>query len=647
MAQLSHLLLFDPDPRGLDTLAYAFEKDGCPVTGTADPAKARDLAHTANLSLMLVALRDSEQVGFDLLRAITTNPRTRNLPCVAIGRDQQRRGALAAGAFVFLSMPLFVRDAIGVCRMVTAAAIPGSRPSPDAELSLNLPELGGIYFLVRALAVTGRSAVVEARRGQRRSELRFMDGTLTSAVAGAVQGIPALHQMLLWEDAALHFKFKNVVRRGTQLSMKTGQVLEECDRFLRDFAHEVKDLGVARTIYAAQLDRGQPPAALPSEVIPILKLFDGRRDLAQVLDESPFRIFDTLKIIHRFAADGNIHRKTPVPAARELPTSVAGPGALETWLERQPPVLGSELSSVTGNPRAAGPVTAPRPGDVGGGGATAAAAGQTTDASGDADGGKGDVGVASVTARTASPFVVLGGAGGNERDGSGAGDSLPSLRHRTPTKRNPPDPPAVLPEDMVTPPPVVRPAEVAAKPAPAVARGEIRVNRAPQRRSDAVPVERTQSVMVELGALPPSAAAGTITPPPVAPLPAPVPSVIIAPMTPAVHPGARPVAPPVASVIVASTPRPQPSLPVDPHAPSVIVAHMTPPPVTIAPPAAPVSAAGGENEPPSRSGRHSDSFNAVEADFFDREADLYKRDSVESFDDLDQHHNGVPKRSRR
>ena len=50
MAQLSQLLLFDPDPSGLDTLTYGFEKDGCSVTGTADAARARDLAHSANPS---------------------------------------------------------------------------------------------------------------------------------------------------------------------------------------------------------------------------------------------------------------------------------------------------------------------------------------------------------------------------------------------------------------------------------------------------------------------------------------------------------------------------------------------------------------------------------------------------------------------
>jgi len=43
-------------------------------------------------------------------------------------------------------------------------------------------------------------------------------------------------------------------------------------------------------------------------------------------------------------------------------------------------------------------------------------------------------------------------------------------------------------------------------------------------------------------------------------------------------------------------------------------------------------------EPAHRARTPSSSFNAVEADFFDREADLYKRESAETFDDLDGGH---------
>ena len=53
MAQLSQLLLFDPDPSGLDTLTYGFEKEACSVTATADAAKARDLILGANPALLL------------------------------------------------------------------------------------------------------------------------------------------------------------------------------------------------------------------------------------------------------------------------------------------------------------------------------------------------------------------------------------------------------------------------------------------------------------------------------------------------------------------------------------------------------------------------------------------------------------------
>jgi len=40
-------------------------------------------------------------------------------------------------------------------------------------------------------------------------------------------------------------------------------------------------------------------------------------------------------------------------------------------------------------------------------------------------------------------------------------------------------------------------------------------------------------------------------------------------------------------------------------------------------------------EPAHRTRTPSTGFSAMEADFFDREADLYKRESVETFDDLE------------
>lgn len=554
MAQLSNLLLFDPDPIGLDILTFGLEKEGCSVTGTGDPARAHQLLQESSHSLLLLDLRSSEDKALDLLRSTTTNPRTRNLPCVAIGRADQRTAASVAGAFAFLSVPVFLRDVLNVCRLVVAASVPGSRPSADAELFVNLGELGGVYFLVRALAVMGRSSVVEVRHGAARGELRFTDGLLSSAEVGSIQGPAALHRMMLWEDAVLRFRFKNVVRRGSMsLSTKSGDLLEECERFLRDFAHEARELGSARTRYAANLDGnfGLSFPTMPGEVVPLLKLFDGHRDLAQILDESPFRIFDTLKVIQRFVSDGAIALQTsPRPPPPPFSTDaeprggpgLAGPDALHFWLQKRTRALGTAL------------------------------AGQTSAQNG------------------SPPHSTIPTTMEVEPPGQGSGSNDPPVRKNRP-KSSVPDRALDDFEDSITPPPVTGLKDRPKKPATAVVRGEIKIATV-TRHNDFVAPPPTESVVVELDALPPPVPLASPGPPPVTATvtaPAAAPSVIVAP------------APPVAAV-----PEPLPS------------------------------ATGSMDNESKRHGRpHSESFSLVEADFFEREADLYKRESVETFDDLE------------
>src|SRR4051812_48180885 len=188
MAKLSHLLLFDTDPSGLETLTYAFEKDGIAVEPVRDAAKARERLATTTAPILLVALRDPELVGLDLIRAATSNPASRTMACLTIGPPGSRSASLQAGAFGHLASPLFVRDVLDSCKLIAAATIPGSRPAPETEVSISLGEMGGVYYLIRALAASARSAAVELQRGSRRAELRFLDGNLSSVQLGGLSG---------------------------------------------------------------------------------------------------------------------------------------------------------------------------------------------------------------------------------------------------------------------------------------------------------------------------------------------------------------------------------------------------------------------------------------------------------------------------
>jgi len=565
MAKLSQLLLFDPDPRGRAETSGAFKKEGCVVVAAGNVPLATALLKTSGAPLVLVMLREPERLGLQFIQSAAGAPESKNVPCVAVGQAKFREPALQAGAVVFLSAPELPRDVLDACRLVAAANVPGSPPAADGEATLKLADLGGVYYLLRAMTPMGRSCAVEMRRGQRRADLRFIDGTLSSVQVGSLAGLAALHRCLLWDDADVSMKFRNVVRRGGQLSLKDEEVIEECDRFQRDFAHEVRELGIARTVFRAKENGAAPPAA--NEMLPLLRLFDGTRDLGQVVDESPFRVFDTLTIIKQFAATGAIVRETPLPLIR--PGTVppgSGPAALEPWFQRLTMIPPSAPPTGTGIPTAVKPAVVGTPSSP----------------------------------RPSSPFIkVASAASAVQRRPSDS--AVP--RARSITQRE--HPAARTPSGGLSALKLKAKERATTSSSAGVARGEIQVRPHLTKKTDRVaarPAPHTPpSVLVNIESLPPPRVmAATITAPLTAHrrTPSPAPSVIVAPAVPT---------------------------PPDP------AAIKTPPPA--------------RNDGPLRKKSPAvSSFNAVEADFFEREADLYKGEATETFDDLDG--TGAPRRPR-
>jgi hypothetical protein len=679
-AELSQLLLFDTDPQGRAVLAAGFERSGVEVQGTGDLGRARELLRASTAPVLLVAIHPDEPGALSLLREATRLTRQRPLTCLAFGRADLRGEALAAGALAFLPVPIFVNDVVSASRLLSGGADVVRAGSAQIEVSLSLGRIGSVYHLIRVFAVIGRSAVVEAIRdgrvedgtGDKTGELRFIDGVLTSVDVPPLQGLPALHQILLWENAGLSVKFKKVGRRGRQLSLKPAEVLGECDRFLRDFAHGVAGLGDARTIFAPNAAR-RPAPQMPSEVIPVLRQFDGRRDLAQILAESPFGIFDTLRIIKRFVGDDAI---VPVaPARRDLPgppPKVEGPAALDVWFRRGSVDGGSLDSDGAGKE------------DV----AAVAALGRSLGAPSPAASASASIAMNSPDAKPkpSAPTRVHGNqqASGaeSEADGGPAHARMSSAapeRRRTPHSmvatgelripgKTPPHPreavaglrlvPGVIVNlvdertpvpislssaDVLTPPPVAPSAPVGDRATPAppsprrtgtVTRGEIRVSPTPPRQAEPSTRVQIPSVFVDLAPTASRFTANTITTntttttatttttrplpatprsgqagqgqaraPLASPLPSPQPDVMRAAA--AVGPS------PAASGAAAQTPAFGPGA--------------TPP---VAGGLAPTRASGAPRA-------HASAFSDVESDFFNREADLYKASSVESFDDLE------------
>jgi len=326
MIQPSSLFVVDADARSLETLRFGFEREGYRVTGTSDLKRAAILSRSAGAEVAVVSLREPAPSSLEVVSELRAMGK--EIPIVVLGPQGSKADALRAGAADFLTLPTYLRDVIGVGKLTVLRSKAGKGQDPEGatELQTRLSEHYGLFYLLRAMASSERSGIVSLTRGNRRAELRIHEGTVVSASVGAMQGLPALHHLLLWEEAALSLTNRAIPKRS-QLHLSAQEILDECERFLRDFAHAARDLGSPRTLYAAA---AEPVAELrglqPSQVTPLLRLFDGRRVLADVIEESPFRIFDTVRMIRRLRDAGVlvVRPDEPSPERRDTRTG-AGP----------------------------------------------------------------------------------------------------------------------------------------------------------------------------------------------------------------------------------------------------------------------------------------------------------------------------------
>lgn len=298
MSGPSKVIVLDPDPRAGRLVQLGFEREGIGFT-LADPG-AIEIPPEAGA--MLVGGTDGAAV--DLIKRAKAALQAANLdiPIIAASRGTARATLEAAGADAVLTAPTYLRDVVTVCRILHG--VPAQKRD---HLVGNLAETTGSYSLVRALASLGKSGVLTLIRGLRRGEVRFYTGEVTSAELGVIHGQAAFHQLLLWTDARFDFAHHETVRRQ-QIPLSPEELFADAERFLegvRDAAGNLSPATVLEQDLQRITDLGKH---IPTEVFGVLRMFDGHRVLADILEDSPYRVFETLRVAQKAVEVGLLRR---------------------------------------------------------------------------------------------------------------------------------------------------------------------------------------------------------------------------------------------------------------------------------------------------------------------------------------------------
>lgn len=313
MSRTHAALIVDSDPNGLESLVYGFQSAGWRITACPVPETAALLVKASGADIVVAASRNDHDKAQLLVRQLRGK-----VPVLVLGPKDLRPTLKKEGDADLLALPAYVRDVVTASQLLAGMRAP-AQPGSDEPCFVTATSPQDVLSLIRTMNGLGRSGALRLSRKGRHGEILFREGKATAAEVGQLQGVAAIQHVLVWDEGTLEVRLRSEVKRG-QIHQSSQKLLEDLDRFQRDYAHVLKDIGPSSTVYLVSQERlVAAGGAVPAEVAPVVRLCDGQRGLADVIEESPFRVLDTIRTIVRLVELAVLTRRDPraqAPAGR-------------------------------------------------------------------------------------------------------------------------------------------------------------------------------------------------------------------------------------------------------------------------------------------------------------------------------------------
>jgi DNA-binding response OmpR family regulator len=322
------LLLVDADPRSVRVLEVSLKKAGYSVTTSTDGLDALAKIESLTPDLVLSDTRLPKLDGYTLVRKLKDRPEWAGIPIVFLTSQksiEDKIRGLELGVEDYLTKPIFVRELIARVNLLLARRTQENIAASKAPMSGGRTRFSGstqdmaVVDLLQTFEVSRKSGVVHLRSGVQEAHVYFRDGKVVDAEVGRLRGEEAVYRALIWNEAAFEVEFRPIAVEET-VEGSTQALLMEGMRRVDEWGRLCEQLPPLSTPF--EIDHKQLLERLneiPDELNGILRLFDGKRSLADVVDDSPFEDLSTLSTITKLYFEGLL---VPRPEEEAEPESV-------------------------------------------------------------------------------------------------------------------------------------------------------------------------------------------------------------------------------------------------------------------------------------------------------------------------------------
>jgi DNA-binding response OmpR family regulator len=317
-----NLLLVDADPRSLRVLEVSLRKAGYSVTTSGDVDGALELLELVEPDMILADTRLPGKDGFALVAALRANPNWADIPLVFLSSDpsvESKMRGLSLGVEDYLTKPVYIREILTRVNLaMQRKEREGIGRTSKTRFAGSLADMG-LVDLLQTIDVSRKSGVLRLSSGAKRGAVYFNEGKVLDAELGTLAGELAIYRFLLWSEGEFELDFREV-RREDKLGVSTQGLLMEGMRRLDEWGRLQEQLPSMSTVFDVNHDElAQRLAEIPDEINVVLRLFDGRRTLAEVLDEGTSDDLATLNAVNKLYFEGFLlAREQPAEKQEEL-----------------------------------------------------------------------------------------------------------------------------------------------------------------------------------------------------------------------------------------------------------------------------------------------------------------------------------------
>jgi len=319
------LLLVDADPRSVRVLEVSLKKAGYSVTTAKDGLDALSKIEVSAPDLILSDTRLPNLDGYAFVRRLKERQEWGGIPVVFLTSQksiEDKIRGLELGVEDYLTKPIFVRELIARVNLLlqrkTQEGIATRHSQTGRTRFQGSIQDMAVVDLLQTFEVSRKSGIVHVRNNSHSAKILFREGKVIDAQLGALRGEEAVYRTLIWNDGSFEVEF-TPVKGDDVIEVSTQGLLMEGMRRVDEWGRLLEQLPPLSTVF--DVDHAQLLERLneiPDELNGILKLFDGKRTLLDVVDSSPFEDLSTLSTITKLYFEGLlIPREGEAPPGEE------------------------------------------------------------------------------------------------------------------------------------------------------------------------------------------------------------------------------------------------------------------------------------------------------------------------------------------